>query len=138
MFLAGITSVSGGLLAGVIASGSVVFFLLDNVFSVSSWYAVIVGASVIVTVIFNPEGLVGRSTPGLMPVVRRPRLVTVVTVFVVTGPAGTGAASAGLAGAGPARGNGAPWNQARSGSGAALLRVQGLTVRYGGLSRSMT
>ena len=59
VYLAGITSVSGGLLAGVISAGGVLFFMLSSVFSVSNWYAVVVGASVIVTVIFNPEGLVG-------------------------------------------------------------------------------
>jgi sulfate-transporting ATPase len=128
VFLAGITSVSGGLLAGVIASGGVVFFLLDNVFSVSSWYAVIVGASVIVTVIFNPEGLVGPFHAKLDA--RRQKATA---VPAATGPAGAGAAPADLAGAGLARIDGATGPQPSSGSSAALLRVAGLTVRYGGV-----
>jgi ABC-type branched-subunit amino acid transport system ATPase component len=138
VFLAGITSVSGGLLAGVISSGGVLFFLLSNVFSVSNWYAVIVGASVIVTVIFNPEGLVGPFHAKLDA--RRQRAAA---AFAATGPAaptGAGAAPADLAGAGLARVNGATRPQpssgsssASSGSSAALLRVQGLTVRYGGV-----
>jgi ABC-type branched-subunit amino acid transport system ATPase component/ABC-type branched-subunit amino acid transport system permease subunit len=138
VFLAGITSVSGGLLAGVISSGGVLFFLLSNVFSVSNWYAVIVGASVIVTVIFNPEGLVGPFHAKLDA--RRQRAAA---AFAATGPAaptGAGAAPADLAGAGLARINGAPRPQpssrssaASSGRSAALLRVQGLTVRYGGV-----
>jgi sulfate-transporting ATPase len=138
VFLAGITSVSGGLLAGVIASGGVLFFLLDNVFSVSSWYAVIVGASVIVTVIFNPEGLVGPFHAKLDARRQKAAAVAAVAVPAVAVPAVTGAAGAvarpaDLAGAGLASGNGARGRTASSGSGAALLRVQGLTVRYGGV-----
>jgi ABC-type branched-subunit amino acid transport system ATPase component/ABC-type branched-subunit amino acid transport system permease subunit len=128
VFLAGITSVSGGLLAGVIGSGGVLFFLLSSVFSVSNWYAVIVGASVIVTVIFNPEGLVGPFHARLDA--RRQKATA---VPAATGPAGAVAAPADLGGAGLARGNGATRPHATSGSGAALLRVHGLTVRYGGV-----
>jgi len=133
VFLAGITSVSGGLLAGVISSGGVLFFMLSDVFSVSNWYAVIVGASVIVTVIFNPEGLVGPFHAKLDA-----RRQQAAAAFSATGPAATapsraGAAPADLAGAGLARDNGTTRPQASSGSGAALLRVQGLTVRYGGV-----
>jgi ABC-type branched-subunit amino acid transport system ATPase component/branched-subunit amino acid ABC-type transport system permease component len=133
VYLAGITSVSGGLLAGVISAGGVVFFMLSSVFSVSNWYAVIVGASVIVTVIFNPEGLVGpfhakldarrqqalatTETPDVQPPVP-PRAVT-----ALTGPAGTELAHS----------NGAGSPMASSGHGAALLTVSGLTVRYGGV-----
>jgi ABC-type branched-subunit amino acid transport system ATPase component/ABC-type branched-subunit amino acid transport system permease subunit len=127
VFLAGITSVSGGLLAGLISSGGVLFFLLDNVFSVSSWYAVIVGASVIVTVIFNPEGLVGPFHAKLDA-----RRQQAAPRSEATVPAGAEAAPAGPAAAGPA-GNGATRPHATAGSGAALLRVQGLTVRYGGV-----
>src|SRR6201986_3132494 len=128
VFLAGITSVSGGLLAGVISSGGVLFFMLNGVFSVSSWYAVIVGASVIVTVIFNPEGLVGPFHARL----ETPRQQTA-AALAATAPAGAGAAPADLAGAGLARGNGTTRPQASSGSRAALLRVAGLTVRYRGV-----
>src|SRR6202012_4535158 len=95
VYLAGITSVSGGLLAGLISPGGVVFFMLSSVFSVSSWYAVIVGASVIVTVIFNPEGLVGPFHAKLDA--RRQRAAAVPALTV---PAGAGGASADLAGAG--------------------------------------
>ena len=58
-FLAGITSVSGGLLAGVISAGGLLYVALGNLFNIGNWYGIIIGASVILTVIFNPEGLVG-------------------------------------------------------------------------------
>src|SRR6202000_673240 len=63
-----------------------------------------------------------------------------VAVPALTVPAGAGVAPADLAGAGLAGGNGPTRPQASSGTGAAssessaaLLRVQGLTVRYGGV-----
>jgi ABC-type branched-subunit amino acid transport system ATPase component len=135
VFLAGITSVSGGLLAGLISSGGVLFFMLSNVFSVSNWYAVIVGVSVIVTVIVNPEGIVGPFHARLDA--RRQRAAA---VLAMTEPARAGAGPADLAEARLARGNGPAGPPASSGSsaassesGAALLRVRGLTVRYGGV-----
>jgi ABC-type branched-subunit amino acid transport system ATPase component/ABC-type branched-subunit amino acid transport system permease subunit len=143
VFLAGITSVSGGLLAGLIGSGGVLFFLLSNVFSVSNWYSVIVGAALIVTVIFNPEGVVGPVHAKLDE--RRQKAAAALAVAglavagpdvsepAVSGPARAAAAPAGFAGAVPAAANGATRPPAPGGSGAALLRVQGLTVRYGGV-----
>jgi ABC-type branched-subunit amino acid transport system ATPase component len=96
---------------------------------------VVVGASVIVTVIFNPEGLVGPFHAKLDA-----RRQQAAAALAATELAGAGAAPADLAGAGLARGNGTARPQASSGSSAgssessaALLRVQGLTVRYGGV-----
>jgi ABC-type branched-subunit amino acid transport system ATPase component/ABC-type branched-subunit amino acid transport system permease subunit len=136
VYLAGITSVSGGLLAGVISAGGVLFFMLSSVFSVSSWYAVIVGASVIVTVIFNPEGLVGpfhakldarrqKTLAGTEAADVQPPVPPVPpgTVTALTSPGGMELAHA----------NGASSPMASSGRGAALLAVSGLTVRYGGV-----
>jgi ABC-type branched-subunit amino acid transport system ATPase component/ABC-type branched-subunit amino acid transport system permease subunit len=137
VFLAGITSISGGLLAGLISAGGVLFFLLGNLFNVSSWYSVIVGASVIVTVIFNPEGLVGPfhakldarrrdAGSGEEAAVGEPR-VPVEAAF-------SDAAPAVPAGGGLAEGNGASGSdRASHSSTVALLQVRGLTVRYGGV-----
>ena len=60
--VAGITSVSGGILAGMITSGGIlVTAISSNVGQggVDNWYGVIAGIGVILTVIFNPEGIVG-------------------------------------------------------------------------------
>jgi sulfate-transporting ATPase len=125
-YLAGITSVSGGLLAGVISSGGVVFFLLSDVFDVSNWYSVIVGLSVIVTVIFNPEGVVGPFHAKLearrMRAPARAPVQAPVRAEAQPGDRAAPSAEAGLA---------SP--RVSSGSGEALLRVHGLTVRYGGV-----
>jgi ABC-type branched-subunit amino acid transport system ATPase component/branched-subunit amino acid ABC-type transport system permease component len=133
VYLAGITSVSGGLLAGVISAGGVVFFMLSSVFSVSNWYAVIVGASVIVTVIFNPEGLVGPFHAKLDA--RRQKALAGTETADVQPPAPPRAVTALTLPAGPelAYSNGAGSATANSGRGAALLAVSGLTVRYGGV-----
>src|ERR1700722_6201020 len=60
--VAGITSVSGGILAGLISSGGLLVALISS--GVGSgggdnWYGVVAGIGVILTVIFNPEGVVG-------------------------------------------------------------------------------
>jgi ABC-type branched-subunit amino acid transport system ATPase component/ABC-type branched-subunit amino acid transport system permease subunit len=140
VFLAGITSVSGGLLAGLISAGGVLFFLLGNLFNVSSWYSVIVGAGVIVTVIFNPEGLVGPfhakldarrgdAGAGEEAAVGGPPKLAVPAKAAVSDAVPAAPARAGLA-----DGNGASGgDRASRSSTAALLQVRGLTVRYGGV-----
>jgi sulfate-transporting ATPase len=126
VYLAGITSVSGGLLAGLISSGGVVFFLLGNVFNVSNWYSVIVGASVIVTVIVNPEGIAGPFHARLDARRQRQTLAAVSVAPVSVAPVSVVAEPTGAT-------NGAGHPRATSGSGGPLLRVSGLTVRYGGV-----
>jgi ABC-type branched-subunit amino acid transport system ATPase component/branched-subunit amino acid ABC-type transport system permease component len=133
VYLAGITSVSGGLLAGVISAGGVVFFMLNGVFSVSNWYAVIVGASVIVTVIFNPEGLVGPFHAKLDARRQQAMARTEAADVQPSVPPRAVAALTGPAGTTLAHSDGAGNPAASSGRGAALLAVSGLTVRYGGV-----
>ncbi|MDD9372401.1 MAG: HAD-IA family hydrolase, partial [Acidimicrobiales bacterium] len=58
-FLAGITSVSGGIVAGLIAAGGILFLSLDRAVDIGPWYAIASGLGVIITVIKNPEGIVG-------------------------------------------------------------------------------
>ena len=60
--VAGITSVSGGILAGVISSGGILVALISSGVGsggVDNWYGIVAGVSVILTVIFNPDGVVG-------------------------------------------------------------------------------
>ncbi len=58
-YIAGITSVSGGLLAGILAAGGLLALTSDKLFSLGQWYGVITGLVLIFTVIQNPEGIVG-------------------------------------------------------------------------------
>ncbi|MGE3327658.1 MAG: ATP-binding cassette domain-containing protein [Acidimicrobiia bacterium] len=58
VYLAGITSVSGGVLAGVTAANGVTFVAMDRWLEFGDWYPVITGVLLILTVILNPEGIV--------------------------------------------------------------------------------
>ncbi|MEY2570601.1 MAG: hypothetical protein QOE63_951, partial [Acidimicrobiaceae bacterium] len=58
-YLAGITSVSGGILAGMLGGGGIVFAAADEYISLGGWYAAITGVLLIFTVIRNPEGIIG-------------------------------------------------------------------------------
>jgi ABC-type branched-subunit amino acid transport system ATPase component/ABC-type branched-subunit amino acid transport system permease subunit len=133
VFLAGITSVSGGILAGLISAGGLLFVALGNVFNIGNWYGIIVGASVIVTVIVNPEGIMGPVHAKL----DERRREAPAKAGVAVGPAEDGITSTGEADAGDAAkkaGAVLPSETASASNGAApLLEVRGLTVRYGGV-----
>ncbi|WP_329334821.1 branched-chain amino acid ABC transporter permease/ATP-binding protein [Streptomyces sp. NBC_01352] len=58
-YLAGITALSGGVVAGVMGAGGLVAVALDRALSLGDWYGVIMGIGLVLTVITNPEGLVG-------------------------------------------------------------------------------
>jgi ABC-type branched-subunit amino acid transport system ATPase component/ABC-type branched-subunit amino acid transport system permease subunit len=59
VYLAGITSVSGGVLAGVLAGGGLSFVALDRWVNLGDWYVTVTGILLVFTVIMNPEGIVG-------------------------------------------------------------------------------
>jgi ABC-type branched-subunit amino acid transport system ATPase component/ABC-type branched-subunit amino acid transport system permease subunit len=56
-YLAGVTSVWGGVLAGILASSGIAFIALDRWVDLGEWFAVISGVLLIVTLIGHPEGL---------------------------------------------------------------------------------
>ena len=58
-YLAGITSISGGIVAGLMCAGGLVFTVLDDSIDLGRWFATIGGIGLVLTVIRNPEGLVG-------------------------------------------------------------------------------
>jgi sulfate-transporting ATPase len=150
--VAGITSVSGGILAGVISSGGILVALISSGVGsggVDNWYGVVAGIGVILTVIYNPDGLVGpthlfleqRRVRGVLAqpegmLLPAPRTAsesdvsaptTVSTLAPVSAEAGQLVESgAGLASNGHAQ-------EKESGGAAPLLDVQHLTVRYGGV-----
>ncbi len=65
VFLAGITSVSGGVVAGVISAGGILFLAFDRAVDIGPWYAIASGLGVILAVILNPEGAVGPAHAAL-------------------------------------------------------------------------
>jgi sulfate-transporting ATPase len=110
VYLAGITSVSGGLLAGVLASSGIVFLAVDRWFSLGPWFTVLIGVGVIAALIGFPEGLASAGHT-LVPRLRRLRLFR--PRRMPPAPIAVSAA-------------------ARAETGAALL-VEHLTVAYGGV-----
>jgi ABC-type branched-subunit amino acid transport system ATPase component/branched-subunit amino acid ABC-type transport system permease component len=118
-YLAGVTSVSGGLLGGILTSGGLVFVFLTNVVSLGSWYDVVTGILLILTVIFYPEGL----ARGFHQIAERwpwrrgpvPAQATAQAAAIMPVPV-RGAAGGGLA------------------DRAALLSVRSASVHYGGVA----
>ena len=58
-YLAGITSVSGGILAGMLAAGGIVYYATTQWLELGDWYGTITGVGLVLTVVLNPEGIVG-------------------------------------------------------------------------------
>jgi sulfate-transporting ATPase len=114
-YLAGITSVWGGILGGILASAGIVYYGLDQAIDVGSWFGVLSGIGLIITLITYPEGLAAGGHKlaerlGDRVKLRRPRRALPtesVALTVVPPPA--------VAETGPA------------------LAVANLTVRYGGV-----
>ncbi|ACY23036.1 ABC transporter related protein [Gordonia bronchialis DSM 43247] len=61
-FVAGVTSVSGALLAGLLAPGGVLYYLSDRFGSFGDYYLLISGILLVLTVITSPDGLIGHLT----------------------------------------------------------------------------
>ena len=127
-FLAGITSVSGGVLAGVITAGGIFFLVLDRAIDIGAWYGILSGLGVIITVIANPEGIVGPAHAAL-DARRQARLRTDATAERAAAedaaPVDLTASSDELA---ALSGHDAPTAEGDA------LRVDGLTVTYGGVT----
>jgi sulfate-transporting ATPase len=112
-YLAGITSVYGGILTGVLGAGGVAFLAMDHWIDLGDWYTVLVGILLVVTVIKNPEGLAA----GGHRLAER---------LAVRGRAGKAAAQDEADEQADA--------PASFESDRTMLRVEGLTVRYGGVT----
>ncbi|MEO9329032.1 branched-chain amino acid ABC transporter permease/ATP-binding protein [Gordonia aurantiaca] len=93
-YVAGVTSISGALLAGVIAPGGVMYFVVDKYASFGDYYMLVSGILLVLTVVTNPDGLVGylhklpypgrRSTPKSDPA--HEATTTTPSVTPTTGP----------------------------------------------------
>jgi ABC-type branched-subunit amino acid transport system ATPase component/branched-subunit amino acid ABC-type transport system permease component len=145
--VAGITSVSGGILAGVISSGGILVALISSGVGsggVDNWYGIVAGVAVILTVIFNPDGVVGpthlfleqRRVRGLMGRPEGALLPATRSAQTYAAPQTDGALAPVSVDAGELVGVGSNGSTHASRNGAAaasLLDVRNLTVRYGGV-----
>lgn len=57
VYISGVTSISGGILAGVMASGGLLYFVMEKYLHFGDWYALLAGVLLVVTVMANPDGL---------------------------------------------------------------------------------
>lgn len=135
-YLAGITSIQGGILAGFLAQGGLLYVIIDRSVRVGQWYGVVSGLGVILTVLRNPEGAVGPTHA----VLERRRLARLAAVEAPgdrhadrqrhrPGHRPTDGHRLPPAGDGDG-GTGEPAAQEQR---PVLLDVHGLTVRYGGV-----
>jgi ABC-type branched-subunit amino acid transport system ATPase component/ABC-type branched-subunit amino acid transport system permease subunit len=61
VYVAGMTSVSGGVLAGALAAGGFVYYAGTQWLSLDiAWYQILTGIALVLSVVKNPEGLVGN------------------------------------------------------------------------------
>jgi ABC-type branched-subunit amino acid transport system ATPase component/ABC-type branched-subunit amino acid transport system permease subunit len=122
--IGGIGYLTGPLLGSGLASGAIPSYLLQRFGSLDEWLPVIGGVSVLLTLLRNPNGLAGAAESDGDPVVRwfRGRLPR--------RAAGPGAAAA----AGAADADGPATAQVRQRAAPKALVVEGLTVRFGGVT----
>ncbi|MGV9661886.1 ABC transporter permease subunit [Nocardia niigatensis] len=71
MYVAGVTSITGAILAGLMAPGGVVYLLVDRFLHIGDYYAVLSGVLLIITVMTNPDGIASRLPRVPWPTVRR-------------------------------------------------------------------
>jgi ABC-type branched-subunit amino acid transport system ATPase component len=70
-YLSGITSIAGGITMGVIASGGILFAVVNGHLNLGPWYSAISAVLLIFAVIRNPDGLMGTLQQQLGRRVRR-------------------------------------------------------------------
>lgn len=115
-YLAGITSIEGAIVAGILAPSGIFYTLIDRHVHIGQWYGVVSGLGVIITVMRNPEGIVGPTHAFLEK--RRLRRLEAATAPEGKAPAGTTPTT----------------SPAAPPPGEVILAVEHLTVKYGGVA----
>lgn len=111
MYIAGITSITGGILAGIMAPGGLLYLAVDRFLHIGDYYAVLSGLLLIITVMANPDGIASKLPHIPWPALPRPGR---------SGTETTGSASAPGVAPVPSAATGTP-----------LLAVRGVGVSYG-------
>ncbi len=131
-YLGGITTVSGAIIAGTFAPLGIGFVILDRALDIGSAYQILAGIGLVLTAIFNPEGIAGANRKNF----DKMRAGLAARAAAKAAPVDdAAAASAAPAGAVPTSAAPAPRAVPRPGfdDAAVVLEVNELTVRYGGL-----
>ncbi|ADP82140.1 branched-chain amino acid ABC transporter permease/ATP-binding protein [Pseudofrankia inefficax] len=128
-YLAGVTSVFGGVNAGILAGSGIVFVATDRWIHLGDWFPVLSGLAVIAVLIGHPEG-VASGGHELADKIAARRAGWRRRRGLVPAPATDVSAPVGLAEPAAESPSGVAVAPPRSGK---LLEVSGLTVRYGGV-----
>lgn len=70
-YIAGVTSISGAVLAGIIAPGGLMYFAADKYASFGDYYMLVSGILLVITVVTSPDGVIGYLHKISMPARRR-------------------------------------------------------------------
>lgn len=70
-YIAGVTSISGAVLAGIIAPGGLMYFAADKYASFGDYYMLVSGILLVLTVVTSPDGVIGYLHKISMPARRR-------------------------------------------------------------------
>lgn len=62
IYIAGVTSITGSILAGLMAPGALMYFATDRWLSFGDYYMLASGVLLILTVVTSPDGIAGRLT----------------------------------------------------------------------------
>ncbi len=124
-YLGGITSVSGALVAGTFAPLGITFVITDRLFDLGSSYGVIAGLGLVLTAIFNPEGIAGATHRKVEAFkAKRARVAPTGVAAPTTGPAPSPAAPTNV----PAR-----IERPTFADRPVVLDAHDITVQFGGL-----
>jgi ABC-type branched-subunit amino acid transport system ATPase component/ABC-type branched-subunit amino acid transport system permease subunit len=134
--IGGVTRVGGSLVAGAIGSLGIVYVVLDQWVSFGKWYGLTAGFALVVSVIFNPEGVAGRFDQVIERLRIRRRLPSGGAEPAGTATAATTAATQPAAVPRTASTADATEREPRSGSAGHTpsLTVSDLRVAYGGVA----
>ncbi|ADP83407.1 branched-chain amino acid ABC transporter permease/ATP-binding protein [Pseudofrankia inefficax] len=152
-YLAGVTSVWGGVNAGILSSSGIIFIAMDRWVHLGTWFSVITGIGLLAAIVGHPEGIasdghklaarltgwLGKLRPASAGPAGVPALAGAAAggPALAPGPASDVAASEGSGVAVPAQGVPTSAPGAEAGTSrtprAEVLEVEGLTVRYGGV-----
>jgi ABC-type branched-subunit amino acid transport system ATPase component/ABC-type branched-subunit amino acid transport system permease subunit len=120
VYLVGVTSVSGGIIAGLVGYGGILYYAADKWWNVDQyWFQIVSGALLVLTLIIHPEGLMGPIHRRLAER-RAPRPAEELPEVAPEAP------PAPATGAGHA-------DEEPAAIGLTVLSVEGVEVRYGGV-----
>lgn len=115
VFVAGVNSISGALISGLIGSGGLLYVALSSVTTLGSWFGVFTGIALVLVMVIEPQGIAGMLQKLLL------RLVHANDAAAPTGPIMDGVEVVPVRV--PVGDNG----------GSARLVATGLSVHYGGV-----